>query len=139
MKIVVHDPIEMLVVHHLHDTKWWLVMHDFTIRMSIDGIIHTMIVPAGYRYDRATIWWQVWINKEQLGSVGPLVHDVLCQYKGKLPPIVHDEVPAMNPSHTFTRPEVDDIFRAVMLADHVDAWRAWVAWVVVKLVPNWKV
>jgi hypothetical protein len=85
MKIEVITPLSWLAVSQLNGSKWWVVMEDYAITMKIDNILTAFFIPSGYRYDRATIWWQGIITKDQLGCIGPLVHDMLCHYKGNVP------------------------------------------------------
>lgn len=109
--------------------------------MVLDSVTTTIVVPSGYRYDRATIWWQGVITKDHLGCIGPLIHDVLCHYKGKIPDVAiaseSIDTPHITPWRSFTRPEVDLMFRKIMLADRVKPWRAAVAYRAVLPVPNW--
>jgi len=141
MKIEVITPLSWLSVRQLNGSKWWLVIDDFVVTMLIDSVLTAIYVPAGYRYDRATIWWQGVITKDHLGCIGPLIHDVLCYYKGNIPnvAIASESVDTANitPWRRFTRPEVDEIFYALMIADRVKPWRAEVARIAVKAVPNW--
>ena len=141
MKIEIITPLSWLSVRQLNGSKWWFVMEDYAITMLVDDILTAIFIPAGYRYDRATIWWQGWITKDHLGCIGPLIHDILCHYKGNVPneSIITGSMDFANitPWRTFTRPEVDEIFQAVMLADRVVPWRAEVARFLVKAVPNW--
>jgi len=116
-------------------------MEDYILTMMVDGVLTVLFIPAGYRYDRATIWWQGLITKDHLGCIGPLIHDVLCFYKGRLPSraaaLGDVDTAAITPWRSFTRFEADDIFKAVMLADRVKPWRAEVARFAVKAAPNW--
>jgi len=141
MKITVIGFLPLLPVYQMHGSKWWVTLEDYRLTIAVDGSPHTFYVPAGYRYDRATIWWQGVITKDHLGCIAPLIHDVLCTFKGKLPdaPIVatSTDTPNVAPYRTFTRPEADNIFKAVMLADRVEPWRAELARFFVSFGRNW--
>jgi hypothetical protein len=88
----------------------------------------TLAVPAGFFYDRSSIpqaaeWL---INRDQLGSVAPLCHDVGYLYAGAPPP------GWVIPARTFTRREVDDAFLDLLLFDGASRWRARLAWAAVR-------
>jgi hypothetical protein len=141
VRLKIITPLADLSVRQLNGSRWWLVMEDYSITMYINSVLTTLFIPAGYRYDRATIWWQGFITKDQLGCIGPLIHDVFCHYHGNVPQTGAAstvlESASIFPWRTFTRPEADDIFLAVMLADKIIPWRAQVARVAVMVSPNW--
>jgi len=131
-----------LGVHQLHGTRWWLTLDDYRFRIVKHGVTHEILVPAGYRYDRSTIPWELLISKDQLGCKGALVHDFLYGCKGVVPTrSVAELTPSTElgtgwcyPWTVFTREEADELFRVVMLADNVLPWRAWAAWATVRII-----
>ena len=141
LRIEVIPPSSRLAVYQLNGSRWWFVIDDYVLTMFINGVLTTFFIPSGYRYDRATIWWQGFITKDHLGCVGPLIHDVLCTYKGNIPNVAiaseSIDTAHISPWRSFTRPEADDIFYAVMLSDKVVPWRAFVAHKAVKVGSNW--
>lgn len=142
MKIEI-PTIPSLAVRQLNGSKWWFVMEDYSIELLLDGVSYILFIPAGYRYDRATIWWQGFITKDQLGCVAALVHDVFCHYKGNIPnvAIALESIDTANitPWRAFSREQADLIFYKVMLADKIKPWRARVAYVFVTLAPDWEI
>ena len=76
-------------------------------------------VPKGFLFDLSSVpralWWL--IAPFDLSVVAPLIHDFLYRYGGKPP------VGSIEPPHTYTRAEVDAVFRRVMEAENVAAWR----------------
>jgi len=137
MKIRVEGPLSSLPLYQLHGTKWWCTLVDYEFTIFIDDVPFVIFVPAGYRYDRSTIWWEAIINKDSLGCKGALIHDVLCFYHGVLWQVPGPDEPSCTPFRTFSRIEADRIFYEVMLADHVTPWKAWVAWKAVFVGKNW--
>ena len=121
--ISVAAPLAPLYVHQMAGSKWWLTLYDYTYHLTVDDVPVAVTVPAGYRYDRSSIPDAVaWlVSKDDLGCVAPLLHDYLFARRGA------------TYVRTFTRPEANEAFRAVMLADRVRPWRATVAYWAVSL------
>lgn len=142
MKVEVPYPLPWLPVYQLKGSKWWVVLDDHLFELRLDGVDYKIIVPGGYRYDRATIWWEGVISKDSLGCQGALIHDVICKFHGMIPNVEYHpdsiDTPHISPWRRFTRPEADDIFYAVMLADGISQWRAWTARQFVRAARNWR-
>jgi len=128
-------PLKPLPVHQLAGTKWWLTLADYMVGLVIDEDLWTITVPAGYRFDRASIPTVagVLVTKDSLGCVGPLVHDALYGCDGEPEPAMGEYEPTCDPWRRFTRLEADQVFRAVMLEDNIKPWRARLAYWAVRL------
>ena len=83
----------------------------------------TILVPAGFELDLASVPRVFWtlIAPFELSIVAPLVHDFLYRHGGK------------TDARTYTRAEADALFRRIMTAESVPAWRATLAYVAVRL------
>lgn len=71
---------------------------------------YTLTVLKGFRYDRASIprvFWAI-IDKDSLGNVAPLLHDVIYRHGGVLP---RNQI---SPYKKFSRKETDDLFLLLM-------------------------
>ena len=80
-------------------------------------------VPAGFELDLASVprvFWSL-IAPFELSIVAPLVHDFLYRHGGK------------TAARTYTRAEADALFRRIMTAESVPAWRATLAYFAVRL------
>ena len=82
-----------------------------------------------FTYDRASIPRIVWpiIDKDSLGNVAPLIHDLLYRSGGVLP---QDQV---SPYRTFSRKETDKLFLEVMTKCSVKRFRRLAAYRAVRL------
>ena len=102
------------VVTYLGDGRWRLEA-DYTYQ---DGA-HTITVPEGFEFDLSSVphafWWL--ISPFDLSVVAPLMHDYLYKYGGNPPE------GSIVPHRTYTRREVDDMFRTIMEREGVAAWR----------------
>ena len=81
-------------------------------------------VPAGFRFDLSSVpraFWSV-IAPFELSIVAPLVHDFLYAHGGRPP------AGSVDPPRTYTRAEVDTMFREIMEAEGVAMWRRTVAY-----------
>ena len=79
----------------------------------------TITVPAGFEFDLSSvprIFWSL-IAPFELSIAAPLLHDFLYRYGGKPPD------GAVTPPRSYTRAEADRIFRDIMRAEGVSAWR----------------
>jgi len=90
-------------------------------------------VPKGFLFDLSSVpralWWL--IAPFDLSVVAPLIHDFLYRYGGKPP------AGAIEPPHTYTRAEVDAVFRRVMEAENVAAWRRVLGYAAVRVFGYW--
>jgi len=138
MILVLDDPLPGLAVRQLNGSQWWLTLQDYEVRLSIDGCPGMVTVPAGYRYNRASIpeATPAWIiNRDDLGCVGPLVHDVLYNQRGDMaypPPGTPRERAWSWPIENYTRAQADGIFYALMIRNFVKPWRALLAYQMVR-------
>ena len=99
-------------------------------RRSQDGAtphLCTVIVKAGFQFDRASIPRIFWIllSKDDLSNVAPLIHDLLYRFEGVLPRSW------VKPYTTFSRLEADNLFFHLMAKSGVTSWRLHVAYQVV--------
>jgi hypothetical protein len=135
--ISVAAPLQPLCLRQLSGSEWWLNLEEWRLGLIIDEELHVISIPAGYRYNRASIpdALEFIVSKDDCGCPGPLAHDALCEYNGELLGSwsAHDWEPSCVPYHRFSPHEAADIFRAVMLEDGVDPDKAGIAYGAVKL------
>ena len=83
-----------------------------------------LTVPAGFAFDLASIPRLFWplVAPFELSIAAPLLHDFLYRYAGEPPP------PGVVPPRRYTRSEADRLFREIMGAEGVAAWRRHAAW-----------
>jgi hypothetical protein len=90
-------------------------------------------VPKGFLFDLSSVpralWWL--IAPFDLSVVAPLVHDFLYRYGGKPP------AGSIEPPHVYTRAEVDAVFRRIMEAENVAAWRRALGYLAVRVFGFW--
>jgi Protein of unknown function (DUF1353) len=126
-----HDAVEVAdsrlsapVLTHLGGRQWRLEQ-DYAYR---DGTT-TITVPAGFRFDLSSVprvlWWL--IAPFELSIAAPLLHDFLYRNRG-MPP-----AGAVEPPRTYTRSEVDRMFRTIMRKEGVPAWRRAIGYAAVRL------
>jgi len=86
-------------------------------------------VPAGFEFDLSTIPRLFWplIAPFELSIVAPLLHDFLYRHGGKPP------AGSVSPPRTYDRAEVDRMFREIMEAESVPAWRRALAYAAVRM------
>ena len=86
-------------------------------------------VPAGFEFDLSSVPRVFWplIGPFELSIVAPLLHDFLYRHGGKPPAGTTD------PPRTYTRREVDRMFRQIMEAEAVAAWRRVLAYDAVRV------
>lgn len=148
--ISVLGPLPMLAVRQLHGSKWFLTLEDYSFRIVVHassgptsypyGMPHIITIPAGYRFDRASIPTVagIIVTKDSLGCLGPLLHDALYRCDGRLERAPLPNEVKCSPYRYFTRAEADEAFREVMLADHIKPWRARLAyWAVRQFARRW--
>ena len=103
----------------------WRLEADYTYRDGATAIT----VPAGFRFDLSSVprplWWL--IAPFELSVVAPLLHDFLYGYGGRPPP------GSVAPPRSYARAEVDRMFREMMAAEAVTAWRRAVAYYAVRV------
>jgi hypothetical protein len=94
---------------------------------------HVITVPKGFLFDLSSVpralWWL--IAPFDLSVVAPLIHDFLYRYGGKPP------AGSVEPPHTYTRAEVDAVFRRIMEAENVATWRRVLGYAAVRLFGFW--
>ncbi len=79
----------------------------------------TITVPSGFEFDLSSVprvFWSL-IAPFELSIAAPLVHDFLYRYGGNPP------AGSVSPPRTYTRAEADRLFREIMRAEGVSAWR----------------
>ena len=90
-------------------------------------------IPKGFLFDLSSVpralWWL--IAPFDLSVVAPLVHDFLYRYGG-MPP-----AGSIEPPHGYTRAEVDAVFRRIMEAEQVAAWRRVLGYAAVRVFGFW--
>jgi hypothetical protein len=103
----------------------WRLEADYTYR---DGET-TITVPVGFEFDLSTIPRLFWplIAPFELSIVAPLLHDFLYRHGGNPP------AGSVSPPRTYDRGEVDRIFREIMKAEGVPAWRRALAYAAVRV------
>ncbi len=86
-------------------------------------------VPALFEFDLSSIPRPIWpiVAPFELSIVAPLVHDFIYHYRGSLPPN------AVAPPHQFSRAETDLLFKQIMDAEGVEAWRSIAAYRAVRM------
>jgi hypothetical protein len=98
----------------------------------VDGA-RTIVVRAGFVFDLSSVprllWWL--IAPFELSVVAPLIHDFMYRYGGDPPP------GSVQPPHTYSRVEVDRVFRRIMEAEGVAAWRRLLGYVAVRVFGMW--
>jgi|SRR5262245_2573994 len=84
---------------------------------------------AGYAFDLSSVprpvWWLIAPN--ELSIVAPLFHDLLYEYRGRLPDSTY-----VNPYRTYTRREADELFLHLMEVEGVARWRRLAAYSAVR-------
>lgn len=76
-------------------------------------------IPEGFEFDLASVPRPAWtlIAPFELSIAAPLVHDFLYRHRGRPPE------GSVEPARTFSRGEVDALFRRMMKAEGVPGWR----------------
>ena len=102
----------------------WQLEADYTYRDGDTAIT----VPKGFRFDLSSVPRAFWsaIAPFELSIVAPLLHDFLYRYGGEPP------AGSVVPPRTYTRAETDRLFRAIMEAEGVPAWRRTLAYLAVR-------
>ena len=90
-------------------------------------------VHKGFLFDLSSVpralWWLV--APFDLSVVAPLIHDFLYRYGGEPPP------GSVEPPHAYARAEVDAVFRRIMEAEGVAAWRRVLGYAAVRVFGSW--
>ena len=100
------------------------VLEDYTY----DSDTYKITVLKGFTYDRASIpriFWVI-IDKDSLGNVAPLLHDLLYRSGGVLPGN------QISPYRKFSRKDTDDLFLEVATKCGVNKWRRELVYQVVR-------
>lgn len=111
-------------VTYLADEGEWRLEHDYVYQDGDTAIL----VPGGFRFDLSSVPRILWfmLSSFELGIAAPLLHDFLYRNGGK----------ALNgsiePPRTYSRAEVDRMFRAIMEAEGVAVWRRLPAYLAVR-------
>lgn len=86
-------------------------------------------VPAGFEFDLSSVPRLFWflIAPFELSIAAPLLHDFLYRF-GSRPP-----AGSVMPPRTYTRGEADRMFREIMRAEGVSAWRRTLGYAAVRL------
>jgi Protein of unknown function (DUF1353) len=95
-----------VVLSHIGVSRNYVVMEDYLYNSGTYGIT----VFKNFTYDRASIPRILWaiIDKDSLGNVAPLIHDLLYRNGGILP------ANQISPYRKFKREEADDLFLEIM-------------------------
>jgi Protein of unknown function (DUF1353) len=103
----------------------WRLEADYAYRDGSTAIT----VPAGFRFDLSSVPRALWsvIAPFELSIVAPLLHDFLYRHGGRPP------VGTVEPPRTYTRAEVDAMFRRIMEAENVSVWRRVLAYAAVRV------
>jgi Protein of unknown function (DUF1353) len=113
-----------VVVSQIDVSADYVVQEDYTY----DSGAYRITVLKGFTYDRASIpriFWVI-IDKDSLGNVAPLLHDLLYRNGGVLP------TNQVSPYRQFSRKETDDLFLEVAAKCGVNKWRREVVYQVVR-------
>ena len=125
VRALTESPQQVRISGSLHDDPvlvfnrrrgLWELHEPWEGRMP-DGRVISL--PLGYSTDLASIpriFWNV-IAPFELSIVAPLVHDALCDFKGKLPKEM------LGPWRSYSRKDADGVFRDLMLEENVPSWR----------------
>jgi hypothetical protein len=107
------------------DARLWRLEADYKYR---DGET-TITIDAGFEFDLASVPRAFWslIAPFELSVAAPLLHDFLYRCGGKPP------AGSTHPPRTYTRAEVDGMFRTIMEAEAVSPWRRVLAYLAVRI------
>ncbi len=107
------------------DRQTWLLLADYSC--EYEG--HALTAKAGFAFDLSSVprpvWWLIAPN--ELSIAAPLFHDLLYEYRGRLP----DES-FVTPYRTYSRRETDDMFLGLMEREGVARWRRYAAYSAVR-------
>ena len=94
----------------------------------VDGST-AVTVPAGFEFDLSSVPRPFWplIAPFELSIVAPLLHDFLYSHGGRPP------AGSVEPPRTYSRAEADRMFREIMEAEGVAAWRRVLAYGAVRV------
>jgi hypothetical protein len=125
---VVASRLPAPVLTYLGDRRWRLE-DDYTYHDRD----HRITVAAGFEFDLSSVPRALWsvIAPFELSIVAPLVHDFLYEYGGDPPP------GSIQPPRTYTRREVDDMFRSITETEGVAPWRRRLAYWAVRTFGRW--
>lgn len=112
--VVAESRLPAPLVTYLGDGLWRLE-RDYDYRDDDT----TIAVPAGFEFDLSSVprlFWSL-IAPFELSIAAPLLHDFLYRYGGTPP------AGTVRPPRAYTRAEADRMFRQIMRAEGVSAWR----------------
>jgi hypothetical protein len=125
-----HDPVEIAgsrlpapIVTYPGDRQWRLeAAYEYR-----DGLT-AITVPGGFLFDLSSVPRLFWplIAPFELSIAAPLLHDFLYRHGGNLPD------GSVAPPRTYTRAQVDRMFRTIMEAEAVPTWRRVLAYLAVR-------
>jgi hypothetical protein len=117
------SPLPAPLLTYVHEGQWEL-QAAYTYHDDATAIT----VPTGFRFDLSSVPRAFWslIAPFELSIVAPLLHDFLYRYGGKPPD------GAIEPPRTYDRAAVDRMFRTIMEAEGVSAWRRTLAYAAVR-------
>jgi hypothetical protein len=115
------------------DGDKFLLDEDYPVKFVLWFRGSQFLIPAGFQSDLSSIPWFLrwWIDRASLGLVPPLIHDYMCDNRGKFISMSGDMI-------EIERLEVNIIFLLTMLLSGVKFDRAITAFVGVCIgAPNW--
>lgn len=95
-----------------------------------EDLFRVFTIPQGFQTDLASIPRALWafLDDTELGLIAPIVHDYIYQYGG---------IPSYRGSQSagflYTRKQADHLFKELMKADGVEAWKWRAAYAAVRL------
>ena len=110
-----------------YDTARRIWILEETYRYQNNQFVITIAAP--FEFDLSSIPRMIWpiIAPFELSIVAPLVHDFIYHYRGRLP------ANAIAPAREFSRVQTDVLFKEIMDAEHVEAWRSTAAYRAVRM------
>ncbi len=119
------SPLPPAKITYDAEQRIWIL--EETYRYDNGRFVITIAAP--FEFDLSSIPRVVWpmVAPFELSIVAPLVHDFVYHYRGRLP------ANAIAPPHQFSRAETDLLFKEIMDAEHVQAWRSNAAYRAVRM------
>jgi hypothetical protein len=112
------------VLTYVGDNQWRL-----EAGYAYNDEAHVITVPEGFMFDLSSVprplWWL--IAPFELSVSAPLLHDFLYRSGGK------PRAGSVEPPRTYTRLDADRMFRRIMEAEGVAAWRRTLGYAAVRL------
>ncbi len=138
-----NQPIDGSLHEGFDKYQTYILSHDWSVTLEIDGILYRFIVKEGYIYDGASVprlgWSMSRIRPDGLIRAAATLHDPLYQFQGNLnnewitcEVFSHKTGRWTKCDRVWTRKESDQIFRALLIwADYHDR-KVWVIYTAVK-------